>query len=375
VERKYDILFQWKYLEYDLPEPMAQEYIDKEYYKGAMPAACKVDSQGTYYLSVPRWDEGLPATLSTLVEKDGKVLLRPFPSLELNEPGNPAALQSVLGFEIDESDVMWILDQGHIMGAPSIDGAQKIVRWDLRKNQLVDVIPIPSDISDYVASFLNDIVVDNETGFAYIADSGIFTDPLQGGLIVVNARTKELRRVLHQHESTQDEAGFWFEIDGTKVWKDTPMRTGADGIALSGDRQTLYWCPLTGRNLYSLPTALLRDFSTPEEELEKAVVDLGSKGTNTDGMVADNQGRVWFTMLEAMGMGYFDSATGEMTRYVTDPRMIWVDTPQITPAGDLIFSTNRLHFIGKRELDYDDPDNLIVWKAELPAGTGSYLAR
>jgi sugar lactone lactonase YvrE len=131
---------------------------------------------------------------------------------------------------------------------------------------------------------LNDLVVDNANGFVYIADSGIFTDPLQGGLIVYNMRTGRLRRVLHQHESTQDVPDYWFKIAGKPVWKDRPMRTGADGIALSADRRSLYWCPLTARNLYSIDTAHLQDFSTPQETIAESVDDLGDKGTNTDGM-------------------------------------------------------------------------------------------
>ncbi|NIO09549.1 MAG: hypothetical protein GTO40_16720, partial [Deltaproteobacteria bacterium] len=75
------------------------------------------------------------------------------------------------------------------------------------------------------------------------------------------------------------------------------MRTGADGIALAADRKTLYWCPLTGRNLYAIDTALLQDFNTPLSEIEEAVQDLGDKGTNTDGMGADNKGHIYYTML------------------------------------------------------------------------------
>ena len=372
----YGVLFSWPHLTWAFEdEAQRKQFIDTQAFQGAMPAGFKVDSLGNYYLSVPRWNPGIPATFNRVVVKDGAPVLEPFPSWELNQIGNPEALQSGLGFEIDENDVLWILDQGHIEGAPCIDGAQKIMRWDIKENRLLDVIGIPSDISDYTASFLNDICVDNEAGFAYIADSGIFTDPLQGGLIVVNTKTGQLRRVLHQHESTQDEPGYWFEIDGTKIWKDTPMRTGADGIALSADRATLYWCPLTSRHLYCIDTALLQDFATADADLEAAVVDLGSKGTNTDGMTCDNQGRVWFTMLEGMGMGYYDPADQQMHRFVADDRMIWVDTPQLDNHGRILFSTNQWHFLNKGELDYDQPGNLVIWWAFVGDDVKTYLTR
>jgi sugar lactone lactonase YvrE len=372
----YGILFQWSHLTWAFPsEDQKNAFYGAEAHKGCMPAGFKTDSLGNFYLSVPRWHLGIPATLNRVVRVDGKPVLEPYPSWEMNEEGNPDALQSVLGFEIDENDVLWILDQGHVNSEPSVDGSQKIVKWDIKEDKLLEVIKIPDEVSDYTASFLNDICVDNEAGYAYIADSGIFTDPLQGGLIVVNTKTGELRRVLHQHISTQDEPGYWFEIDGTKIWKDQPMRTGADGIALAGDRKTLYWCPLTSRNLYSIDTALLQDFETPLADLEQAVVDLGSKGTNTDGMTADTQGRIWFTMLEGMGIGYYDAADGGMHRFVADERMIWVDTPQLDNQGNILFSTNQLHFLNTGELDYDKPDNLFIWKAFVGKDVKAYHQR
>jgi sugar lactone lactonase YvrE len=370
----YEILFQWAHLDWDFEDESSRKFFrDNEFFKGAMPAALKTDSAGNYYMSVPRWSAGIPATLNRVVMKNGKAVLRPFPDAKTNEEGSMDAMQSILGFEIDENDILWALDQGHVMDKPSLDGSQKIFKWDLKKNNFIGSIKIPDDIASYKASFLNDICVDNENGFAYIADSGIYTDPLEGGLIILNTKTNELRRVLHQHESTQDVDGFGFEIDGTKVWKDTPMRTGADGIALSHDRKTLYWCPLTSRNLYSIRTELLRDFKTTDEEIGKAVKDLGSKGTNTDGLTADNKGRIWYTMLEGMGMGYYDPAANSMNNFVSDKRMIWVDTPHIDNSGHILFSSNQLHFLNKRELDYTKPDNLIIWKAYIGEGVKSYL--
>jgi sugar lactone lactonase YvrE len=220
---------------------------------------------------------------------------------------------------------------------------------------------------------LNDLVVDNKNGFIYIADSGIYSDPLEGGLIVYNMRTKQFRRVLHQHVSTQDEPGYWFRIAGKAIWPDKPMRTGADGIALSADRSMLYWCPLTSRNLYCVTTTLLRNFATPEKDIEAAVVDLGSKGTNTDGLGADDQGNIYYTMLEGQGIGVFNPVDKSFTPIINDERMVWVDGMTFDNKGNLIFNNNRLHELFRDQLDWDDPYNLIIWKAYLGEGIKSYI--
>jgi len=370
----YEILFHWSRLDWLFEdEEMKTEFYENEYWKGAMPAGVKIDANGNFYVSVPRWAPGIPATVNKLEVVNGKTVLSAYPNWEANTIGDPKALQSVLGWEIDENNRAWFLDQGHIEGAPCVDGAQKIVCWDIASNSLVDSIKVPHEIASYTASFLNDLVIDNANGFVYIADSGIFSDPLEGGLIVANIKTKELRRILHQHYSTQDVAGYWFKIAGKPVWEDRPNRTGADGIALSADRKTLYWCPLTGRNLYSIDTALLQDFSTPLTEIEKAVKDLGDKGTNTDGMAADDKGNIYYTMLEGQGIGIYDAETHTFRTLVTDDRMIWVDGLTFDNRGHIVFNNNRLHELFGGELDWDDEYNLIVWKGFVGDEVKSYL--
>jgi len=370
----YEILFHWNHLDWLFDnEALKSEFYDNEYWKGAMPAGVKTDRDGNFYVSVPRWAPGIPATVNKMEMVDGKPLLLAYPNWEMNKIGDPSAFQSVLGWDIDEHNRAWFLDQGHIEGEPCIDGAQKLVCWDITNNELVESIKIPREIASYKASFLNDLMIDNEHGFIYIADSGIFTDPLEAGLIVYNMRTKELRRVLHQHESTQDMPGYWFEIAGKKVWKHEPMRTGADGIALSADRKTLYWCPLTARNLYCIDTAFLQDFSVPYEEIEGAVVDLGDKGTNTDGLGADNKGKIYYTMLEGQGIGIYDPDEKTFTPFISDERMIWVDGMTFDNQGYLIFNSNRLHELFGGDLDWDDEYNLIVWKAYLAEDVKAYL--
>jgi sugar lactone lactonase YvrE len=370
----YEILFNWGRLEWMFPnEHMRKDFYDHEYWRGAMPAGFKTDKDGNFYLSVPRWAPGIPATVNKLEVVEGKPMLSAYPSWAMNAIGDPNALQSVLGWEIDERNRAWFLDQGHIEGKPCVDGAQKLVCWDMTENRLVESIKIPDEIASYEASFLNDLAVDNANGYVYIADSGIFSDPLQGGLIVYNMRTKELRRILHQHESTQDVPGYWFQIAGRRVWKDRPMRTGADGIALSADRKTLYWCALTARHLYAIATTVIQDASTPHEAVEAAVVDLGDKGTNTDGMGADNKGLIYCTMSECQGIGIYNPTTKQFSQFIMDERMIWVDGMTFDNKGYLLFNSNRLHELFEGDLDWNNEYNFIVWKAYLGDDVKSYL--
>ncbi|MFD1676449.1 L-dopachrome tautomerase-related protein [Alicyclobacillus fodiniaquatilis] len=372
------MLYHWNHLDWNFPDPnMKQAFETGQKWKHAMPAGIKVDQQGNTYVSVPRWADGIPATMNRIVIKNGKPLLEAFPSWDWNRPGKVTVLQSVLGYEIDERNRMWILDQGKIAYSPSPDGSQKLIIWDLNTNQLLETITIPNEIAPYRTSFLNDLVVDNQHGFVYITDSGNgWPDhPLDGGIIVYNMKTKKFRRVLDKHFSTQNFPGFNFDIDNQTVFRHKPIRIGADGIALSADRSTLYYCPVTGRNLYAIDTFLLRNFDTPLKEISHAVRAVGSKGTTTDGMHADNRGNLFYTMLEGKGIGVYTPKTHQFHKFVSDDRMLWVDGVAFDQKGSIIFNNNRLHqmFNSPQTIDWSYPYNLIIWKEFVGPGVKSYL--
>ncbi|MFB5189283.1 L-dopachrome tautomerase-related protein [Alicyclobacillus fastidiosus] len=371
------MVYHWNHLDWNFPDfNMKQDFEAKQNWKHAMPGGIKVDQQGNTYVSVPRWTPGIPATMNRIVCKNGRPLLEAFPSWQWNKAGNVSVLQSVLGYEIDERNRMWILDQGKIAYAPSPDGSQKLVLWDLNTNTLLESIKIPYEIAPYRTSFLNDLVVDNRHGFVYITDSGNGWPghQLEGGIIVYNMKTKTFRRVLDRHYSTQDFPQFHFDIDNQLVFHDRPIRIGADGIALSADRSTLYYCQVTGRNLYSVDTALLRNFNTPLTQISESVRAVGSKGTTTDGMHADNQGNVFYTMLEGKGVGVYTPKTHRFHKLLSDDRMLWVDGVAFDQKGSIVFNSNKLHqmFDKPQTIDWNYPYNLIIWKSFVGNGIKSY---
>jgi len=78
------------------------------------------------------------------------------------------------------------------------------------------------------------------------------------------------------------------------------------GIALSppGPDRTLYYSPLSSRNLYSLPTKELRD---PGREISGNVNNLGLKNGHSDGMIMDNNGVLYLGVLQENGIARWDS--------------------------------------------------------------------
>lgn len=210
------------------------------------------------------------------------------------------------------------------------------------------------------------MAVDNDGGVAYITDSGIFCDPLHGGLIVYDKTANKARRILDQSRFTNDEPGFFFNIDDRTVLKGGKMRTGADGIALSGDKGTLYWTNLTGNHLFALDTDLLRDFSTSETAIEAAVKVDAVLPSNTDGMTADRAGNLYLTAQSLDGLMKRDGKTGMIERFVHHPEMNWPDTLAWGPDGSLYVVSNHLNVWVDGDMNFKDPaiPNFRIWKIE-----------
>ena len=82
-----------------------------------------------FYISVPRYQDGVPATLNIveqpIEQKDGvddnsnnikvasSAKLRPFPSLKENLIGDCTSLQNVFALEIDPLGRLWVMDSGN----------------------------------------------------------------------------------------------------------------------------------------------------------------------------------------------------------------------------------------------------------------------
>ena len=113
--------------------PVAVFVPQRVWYYTVLPCAVQY-YDGDYYLTVPRWRSGVPSTLNKLgtcaralgywrvaqrvalpaVYIDGKPLLQPYPSWEMQTINNYSALQYVQSMEVDTQGRMWILDTGRV---------------------------------------------------------------------------------------------------------------------------------------------------------------------------------------------------------------------------------------------------------------------
>jgi len=109
---------------------------------------------------------------------------------------------------------------------------------------------------------------------------------------------------------------------------------GADGIAISPDGKTLYYCPLTSRHLYSVSIDALADRTRFDAEVAATVKDLGEKGGASDGLESDAEGRVYLSDYEHDAIRRWTAAGMIET---LDPRVLG---PTRCPSRRTVISTS-----------------------------------
>jgi sugar lactone lactonase YvrE len=256
---------------------------------------------------------------------------------------------SVQSIVVDPADRLWLLDTGSPMFQPTEHGGPKLVCVDLATDQVVRTILFPTDVA-LPTTYLNDVRFDlrrGEAGTAFITDS---SDSGPNGVIVVDLASGESRRRLHDHPATKAvlppdlrmvvEGQEFVERaeDGTT----SPIRMGADGIAIAADGSRLYWCPLAGRRWYSVSVDALVDRSADDDAVAATVVEEGDKGCVSDGLETDDQGRLYVTDGEHDAI-HRRMPDGSWETVVSDPRLLWPDTMSVAADGYLYVTANQLY--------------------------------
>jgi sugar lactone lactonase YvrE len=314
-------------------------------FDGAMPTGVTVSQGGRIFVNFPRWGDDVPFSVA---EVSGGTIA-PYPDDDINRAPPPDHLASgfvsVQSVVVDPLDRLWVLDTGAIKMGPTELGGPKLVAIDLATGHVVKTLVFPRNVA-LPTSYVNDVRFDlrrGKGGFAYVTDSAA-KGP--NGIVVVDLDSGRSWRKLNDHPTTRPDPSFLATVEGSPLVQyadgqpPRPFRGGADGIAISSDGRTLYYCPLGSRHLYSVSTDALADEAAPDAVVARSVVDLGEKGAS-DGLESDAEGRVYVTDYEANAI-LRRTTDGRLETLVVDPRVLWPDTLSLANDGYLYFTANQL---------------------------------
>jgi len=366
-----EVRYAWARTQWDFPtQAQAQAYNETKLYAKAPLYGIKVDRKGRVFASVARiLDQRVPATLNRVTMKNGQPVLQPFPDWEANDPSKPSGLRSVLGFAIDSHNRLWALDMGYAGGervAPP--GGQKLVAFDLASGRELQRIVLPDSVANPATSFLNDIALDERRQLAYISDSGNRAEGgAAGGIIVVNLKSGQARRVLDRSPLTSDDPGRPLMVDGESAIPGMELKVGINGIALSPDGQRLYWSITTGDAIYSVDTSAVRNPASKDEDIARQVSAPIRIGGGSDGIAVGKDGAIYATNVTLNRVQRIDPRTREVRTLVQGREWIWPDTLSLDQHGGLWVSTNHLNhaFSGRMDFDKVEP-NFRIMRIALP---------
>jgi len=319
------------------------EIKDVKTFTGQQVTGLSISDDGRMFANFPRWRKGVENSVVEVSEKgDSKA----FPNENWNtwEIGKPlqdstfVGVQSVIAFE----DELYVLDTRNPLFKGVLDNP-RVFLFDLKTNKLKRTYILPKD-SFHQNSYINDLRIDKKKQKAYLTDSG------HAGLVILDLKSGEAKRVLNDHPSTLAETDHLI-IDGKK-WVN---KVNSDGIALDTKNDILYYHALSGYSLYSISTDVLINGS--EKDIEKNVKFV-TKTSAPDGMILDKNGNLYFADLEDHSIMKFDISTKKMSVFAKADKIRWADTFSI--YNDYLYYTNsRINEISGPISDMEFPINKI----------------
>jgi sugar lactone lactonase YvrE len=263
---------------------------------------------------------------------------RSFPGEPWNRAGEIAIdrINASQGIIIDKKNRIWIVDHGNFIEKPA---QPKLLVFDIATKNLEYRFLIP-DAAAKVGSFIQDLAVDEDRGFAFLADMGGVGKP---AIIVIDINNNKAWRYEGLKEFASEDIDMYVSNrvvtfpDATG--KSAPARVGLNPITASADGETVFFGAMTGLSWYSVPAKVLREHKSLNE-VQSQVKRVGPKPIS-DGACTDSRGIHYFTNLGSEAIDYLDN-DGKLKRLVQDRRLQWSDSIRVGPDGWLYVATTQL---------------------------------
>ncbi|XP_063409012.1 major royal jelly protein 1-like [Mytilus trossulus] len=376
IDGKTKIMHEWVTLEYDFPSPMKRSLIDRKLLIPENLVLYNMDGiRGRIFTTIGRTSKpGIPATLNTVVKRNGKSFLKPFPFLKLNRAGDCNSIQSAQSVKIDpNTNYIWVLDEGKVNNIRFC--RRKLVGYCIRTRKEVFRHIFPDSVLSE-SSMLFGLTLDRDQGitrYVYVVDS--FANKLIVVDVVKNASW------LFSHPSMVNEANAGnITVNGETIFS----RGGINGISTTSDFKFVYYFCVASFKTWQIPTSILRNPSADSNEFDENVRMIGIRQHHAVSLTSGTRS-FFFPALEINDMIKWDrkqdiliDGSEEVVNLRSLQRLSQTTALNFADGihvdnGYLYFVTNKLHKVRLGNLDFtgDDGPNFTIGK--IFVGEESYL--
>jgi len=294
-----------------------------------------ISKSGRMFVNYPRWQGPHDYDVA---EVSSNGIAQAYPDKDWNswEKGTDGSNKwvCVQAVYVDDQDALWVVDPAAPEMETVEDNGAKLVKINLNSNRMERIYNLTELAGKN--SYLNDVRVDTTNHIAYLTESK------EGGIVVLDTDSGKARMVLRKEPPVIADPNHKFTVAGGELQRNgKPMKVNSDGIALSPDRQWLYFKPLSDTKLYRIRTADLREALNSGADVLKKVEDLGSSFTASDGMIFDRAGNLYLSDMEHDAIARVTPAL-KLEVIAHDQRLIWPDTFAWGPDGWLYVSCSQI---------------------------------
>ncbi|XP_034247949.1 protein yellow-like [Thrips palmi] len=258
------------------------------------------------YLSIPRFQPGLPATVGWIPRPAAGGLaespkIQAFPSWDWHvaaasgnaKANNCSGLVSVFRVRADRCNRLWVLDSGvsDTLATFNVDCPPKLLVFDMATDRLLRVVVFPQAVLR-LNSLLTNFVIDDlhqgapsspgscDNAFVYLSDT---TAP---GLVVYDVQRDSAWRISHPSMFPSPDHGT-YRVAGESF----TLMDGLIGLALSpvlnaaGMAKVLYFQPFASDRISAVATAALQ--TQPKDDGDLPVALVGTKSSQAAPLAVD----------------------------------------------------------------------------------------
>lgn len=274
------------------------------------------------FITLPRWKNGVPASLAWLplppsnAKNPSSPPLIPYPNWEAHgDPVRPDCnkLMSVYRLFVDECQRLWVIDSGVVNATIAINQVcpPKIVAFDLRTDRQLFAHQLPAD-QVKEDSLHSNIIVDVRNGqcaqaYAYV------TDVWRYGVVVFSLKDRRSWRTTHHLYLPTPQLSDYRLHNVPFQWTD-----GVFGLSLSplneyADR-LMFFHPMSSYGEFMVSTSVLRNETLwtvggESASASGAFVQIGDRGnrgqSSTSGL--DRRAVQFFNLIHADAIGCWDT--------------------------------------------------------------------